>query len=92
MFLSHFDVSLLRPTTEQTYGKMESVCFYPDSTLLDINGKHSLRYSVGPKLWNMLPEKLTKLPSVQTFKKQIRNIELTSLLADGCRNCVLCSN
>ena len=35
-------------------------------------GKHSLRY-LGPKLWNMLPEKLRKLPSVQTLKKQIRN-------------------
>ena len=41
----------------------------------------------------MLPEKLRKLPSVQTFKKQISNIELTSLLADGYRdNCVLCIN
>ena len=41
----------------------------------------------------MLPEKLRKLPSVQTFIKQISNIELTSLLADGCRdNGVLCIN
>ena len=55
-------------------------------------GKHSLRY-LGPKLWKLLPEELRNTPSIQTFKKQIRRVEIKPLLTDGCRNrCPLCND
>ena len=39
-------------------------------------GKHSLRY-LGPKLWNSLPSTLRNLPSLQSFKRQIRLVNLS---------------
>ena len=52
---------------------------------------HSLRY-LGPNLWNSLPSNLRNLPSLQSFKRQIRLVNLSLKLKSDCENCVLCSN
>ena len=54
-------------------------------------GKHSLRY-IGPMLWNRLSTNLNNLPSLQSFKKQICLINLSSKIEHECENCVLCSS
>ena len=54
-------------------------------------GKHSLRY-LGPKLWNSLPSNLRNLPSLQSFKRHIRLVNLSLKLKSDCENCVLCSS
>ena len=54
-------------------------------------GKHSLRYP-GPKLWNSLSSNLRNLPSLQSFKRQIRLVSLLLKLKSDCETCVLCSN
>ena len=54
-------------------------------------GKHSLKY-IGPMLWNRLSTNLKNLPSLQSFKKQIRLINLSSKIGHECENCVLCSS
>ena len=53
-------------------------------------GKHSLRY-LGPKLWNKLPANIRNLTSLSNFKGKIRHIELSTLVEQGCTNCVLCT-
>ena len=54
-------------------------------------GKHSLRY-LGPKFWNSLPSNVRNLLSLQSFKRQIRLVNLSLKLKSDCENCVLCSN
>ena len=53
-------------------------------------GKHSLRYR-GPKLWNKLLANIRNLTSLSNFKSQIRHVELSTLVEQGCTNCVLCT-
>ena len=53
--------------------------------------KHSSRY-LGPTLWNSLPSNLRNLPSLQSFKQQIRLVNLLLKLKSDCGNCELCSN
>ena len=54
-------------------------------------GKHSIRYT-GPKLWNIVPKNIRELPTLSSFKINIRKIDLNTLLTDNhCTNCILCS-
>ena len=51
-------------------------------------GKRSLRY-IGPKLWNSLSSNLRNLPSLQSFKRQIRLVNLSLKLQSDLENCVI---
>ena len=54
-------------------------------------GKHSIRYT-GPRLWNIVPKNIRELPTLSSFKINIRKIDLNTLLTDNyCTNCILCS-
>ena len=54
-------------------------------------GKHSLRYH-GPFLWSKLTTELRAGDSLCRFKTKIRRTDVTALIEDGFRNCVLCIN
>ena len=54
-------------------------------------GKHSLKY-LGPKLWSTLDAKVRSLPNLHSFRKCIRQCNITELLSEACSNCFLCSN
>ena len=54
-------------------------------------GKHSLKY-LGPKLWSKLDAKVRSLPNLRSFRKCIRQSNITELLSEACSNCFLCSN
>ena len=48
-------------------------------------GKHSLRY-FGPLLWSKLPANIRTIQSLKLFKREIRNLDLETLMAsDDCR-------
>jgi hypothetical protein len=47
-------------------------------------GKHSLRY-FGPMLWSKLHSSLRNSPSLTSFKKSIRNIDLHELIENNCK-------
>jgi len=53
-------------------------------------GKHSLRY-FGPHLWAKLPTKIRGKPSLASFKKSIRKIDLENLIENNCSGCSLCN-
>ena len=54
-------------------------------------GKHSLRY-FGPYLWDKLLPELRTLPSIQSFKNNIRKADLAGLVdTNSCKNCAICS-
>lgn len=53
-------------------------------------GKHSLRYT-GPYIWSKLCSKDKNKPSLSSFKHNIRNIDIASLVEDGCNSCELCA-
>ena len=54
-------------------------------------GKHSVRY-YGPFHWLKLTTELRAEDSLCRFKTKIRRTDLTALIVDGFRNCVLCIN
>ena len=54
-------------------------------------GKHSVRY-YGPLHWLKLTTELRAEDSLCRFKTKIRRTDLTALIVDGFRNCVLCIN
>ena len=54
-------------------------------------GKHSLRY-FGPFLWSKLSNKDRNLPSLNSFKRNIRTRDLSSLVDNNCSCCGLCSS
>jgi hypothetical protein len=55
-------------------------------------GKHCINY-LGPKLWNKLSSEIRNLPSLNQFKKIIRNFNVQSLLDENsCTNCMLCNS
>ena len=54
-------------------------------------GKHSLRY-VGPILWSKLDKNDKPCKSLSEFKNRMRNMDLTSLIDDGCKGCLLCDS
>ena len=53
-------------------------------------GKHSIRYQ-GPLLWSKLIRKTRELPSLHSFKANIRKIDLASKLDNNSNCCNLCS-
>ncbi|XP_048586210.1 uncharacterized protein LOC125568304 [Nematostella vectensis] len=54
-------------------------------------GKHSLRY-LGPKLWGKLSVTIRSSPSLNTFKRKIREIDISLLIDDGTKCCSLCKH
>ena len=53
-------------------------------------GKHSLRY-LGPLIWSKLDKTLRNAETFESFKKQIRSLDLDSKINANCKNCLLCS-
>ena len=54
-------------------------------------GKHSLRYQ-GPHIWSKLDIKLKGSSNIESFKKNIRKKDLTSLLNNNNSCCNLCKS
>ena len=54
-------------------------------------GKHSLRY-LGPILWSKLDKNDKTCKSLSEFRNRMRNKDLTSLIDDGCKGCLLCDS
>ena len=55
-------------------------------------GKHSIRY-LGPFLWGRLTRDLREKRNLKIFKKEIRMMDLSSLISNDCgANCSLCSS
>ena len=54
-------------------------------------GKHSLRY-LGPILWSKLDKNDKTCKSLSDFRNRMRNKDLTSLIDDGCKGCLLCDS
>ena len=54
-------------------------------------GKHSLRYQ-GPHIWSKLDIKLKGSSNIESFKKNIRKKDLTSLLNNNNSCCNLCNS
>ena len=52
---------------------------------------NSLRY-FGPFLWSKLSNKDRNLPSLNSFKRNIRTRDLSSLVDNNCSGCGLCSS
>lgn len=52
-------------------------------------GKHSLRY-FGPMLWTKLNDGIKNLPSLISFKKAVRKIDIQSLLDNNSNCCEMC--
>ena len=52
-------------------------------------GKHSLRY-FGPMLWTKLSDSIKNLPSLISFKKVVRKINIESLLDNNSNCCEMC--
>ena len=53
-------------------------------------GKHSLRY-LGPLLSSKLDKKVRNSEILNTFKANIRKLDLVGMMEDNCKNCTLCS-
>ena len=54
-------------------------------------GKHSIRYQ-GPRIWSKLDNKLKGSSNIESFKKNIRKKDLTSLLNNNNSCCNLCNS
>ena len=54
-------------------------------------GKHSVRYYC-PFLWSKLTKESRAEDSLCRFKTKIRRTDVTALIKDGFRNCMLCIN
>ena len=52
-------------------------------------GKHSLRY-FGPRLWTKLNDGIKNLPSLISFKKAVRKLDIESLLDNNSNCCEMC--
>ncbi|CAH3166759.1 unnamed protein product [Porites lobata] len=53
--------------------------------------RHSVRY-LGPILWSKLDKNDKTCKSLSDFRNRMRNKDLTSLIADGCKGCLLCDS
>ena len=51
-------------------------------------GKHSIRY-LGPYMWGKINQELRNKPTLQSFKKSVRRINVSNLLDNTC-NCIAC--
>ena len=61
-------------------------------TFITINyEKHSLRYQ-GPQIWSKLDNKLKDSSNIESFRKNIRKKDLTSLLNNNNSCCNLCNS
>ena len=47
-------------------------------------GKHRLRY-LGPFLWSKLDKNVRNLETLNTFKTQIRKLDLVGMMEDNCK-------
>ena len=54
-------------------------------------GKHSLRY-LGPTLWSKLDKNDKTCKSLNEVRDRMRNKDLTSLIDDRCKACLLCDS
>ena len=54
-------------------------------------GKHSIRYQ-GPHIWSKLDNRLKGSSNIESFKKNIRKEDLTSLLNNNNSCCNLCNS
>ena len=54
-------------------------------------GKHSLRY-LGPIIWSKLDKNDKMCKSLSEFRNRMRNKDLTSLIDDRCKGCLLCDS
>ena len=49
-----------------------------------MNGKHSIRY-IGPRLWSKLRKCDREKPSLNSFRKSVRQLDLVSIATDNSR-------
>lgn len=52
-------------------------------------GKHSIRY-LSTYLWSRLAPSDRQQPSLDSFRRNIRRKDVTSLIEETCRDCALC--
>ena len=52
---------------------------------------NSLRY-LGPILWSKLDKNDKTCKSLSEFRNRMHNKDLTSLIDDGCKRCLLCDS
>ena len=56
-----------------------------------VNGKHSIRY-FGPSLWSKLRKCDREKPSLNSFRKSVRQLDLVSIATDSCKGqCKYCN-
>eukprot|EP00794_Sanderia_malayensis_P004329 gene4329-4902_t len=56
-----------------------------------MNGKHSIRY-FGPYIWSKLSSSTREKPSLDTFRKTVRLLDLTNIGKDSCNGqCKFCN-
>ena len=55
------------------------------------HGKHTIRY-LGPTIWAKLSEDLRMAKTLKIFKTRIRTVNLSEIMSDNCKICILCSN
>ena len=79
-----------RKTTLSSYSLRNSDFDIPTFNTINY-GKHSLRYQ-GPHIWSKLDIKLKGSSNIESFKKNIRKKELTSLLNNNNNCCNLCNS
>ncbi len=61
--------------------RIETVCY----------GKHSMRH-LGPSIWSKLDAEVIASANLSSFKNNIRNVDLASLLDNNSNCCKLCSS
>ena len=76
-------VQQILPMRDQPYQLRSKTCFKPFNPSTTIYGMNSIRY-LGPEIWKLLPEKLKSVPSLSSFKTNIKDITF-----DNCP-CRLC--
>ena len=81
---------MLKANSDKRYSLRNSDLNLPRFNTIK-NEKHSLRY-YGPFLWSKLTKELRAEDSLGKFKTKIGRTDLTALIEDGCRNCMLCNN
>ena len=52
--------------------------------------KHSIRY-IGPVTWSKLSRHIKNSELIDSFKRQVRKVDIQNLLSEECKNCHLCN-
>ena len=66
---------------------------YITKNLLSLDLKQLHIANTGPKIWNIIPIDIRSLPTLSSFKKNFRKLDLDILMNDNCcANCILCSS